>query len=30
VVLAAGRNPFRVEDLLAVVEVIVGFRGPQV
>jgi len=27
VVLAAGRSPFRVEDLLAVVEVIAGMRG---
>ena len=30
VVLAAGRSPFRVEDLLALVDVIAGLRGEQV
>jgi hypothetical protein len=30
VVLAAGRSPFRVEDLLAVVEVIAGLSRRQV
>lgn len=30
VVLAGGRSPFRVEDLLAVVDVIAGLRGEHV
>jgi Family of unknown function (DUF5372) len=30
VVIAAGRSPFRVADLLALAEIVDGFRGPGV